>query len=101
MTTTDKPRRRAPGGGRKPIGATRMAEEAAVRVRLDAATRAFWAGSGQRGELSASVRGLLTDVADGEAVVVAVDMAVLLAVTPWLAERLAEGAAFSVALVSS
>ncbi len=87
-TTTDKPRRRAPGGGRKPIGA--RAGEATVRVRLDAATAAYWRGDGRRGELSTNVRRLLTDVADGSAVVVGVDMADLLTVGPWLAARLAE-----------
>lgn len=89
MTTTiDKPRRRAPGGGRKPIGD--KPGEATVCVRLDAATRAYWQGSGRRGELSSAVRSLLTDVADGDAVVMPVDTATHLTVAPWLAARLAE-----------
>ena len=89
MTTTiDKPRRRAPGGGRKPIGA--RAGEATLRVRLDAATRAYWQGSGKRGELSNAVRSLLTEVADGDAVVMRIDAAEHLTVVPWLAARLAE-----------
>jgi hypothetical protein len=89
MTTTiDKPRRRAPGGGRKPIGD--KPDEAAVKVRLDAATRAYWRGDGRRGELSNAVRSLLTEVADGDAVVIGIDTAGHLAVAPWLAARLAE-----------
>ncbi len=89
MTTTiDKPRRRAPGGGRKPIGD--KPGEAAVKVRLDAATRAYWRGDGRRGELSTNVRRVLTDVADGDAVVIGIDTAEHLAVVPWLAARLAE-----------
>ena len=99
MTNIDTPRKgrggpRAnsggarPGAGRKPIGAT--AGEATLRVRLDAATRAYWQGSGRRGELSSAVRSLLTDVADGDAVVMGIDTAVHMAVAPWLAARLAE-----------
>ena len=89
MTTTiDKPRRRAPGGGRKPIGD--KPGEATVCVRLDAATRAYWRGDGKRGSLSTAVRSLLTAVADGDAVVMPVDTATHLTVAPWLAARLAE-----------
>lgn len=89
MTTTiDKPRRRAPGGGRKPIGDKPF--ETTILVRLDAATRAYWRGDGKRGSLSTAVRSLLTAVADGDAVVMPVDTAVHLAVAPWLAARLAE-----------
>lgn len=89
MTTTiDKPRRRAPGGGRKPIGDKPF--EAAIYIRLDAATRAYWRGDGERGELSTNIRRLLTDVADGDAVVMSIDTAVHMAVAPWLAARLAE-----------
>ena len=89
MTTTiDKPRRRAPGGGRKPIGD--KPGEATVCVRLDAATRAYWRGDGKRGSLSTAVRSLLTAVADGDAVVMSIDTAVHMAVAPWLAARLAE-----------
>ena len=89
MTTTiDKPRRRAPGGGRKPIGD--KPGEATVCVRLDAATRAYWRGDGRRGELSTAVRSLLTEVADGYAVVMRIDTAEHLTVAPWLAARLAE-----------
>jgi hypothetical protein len=99
MTNIDTPRKgrggpRAnsggarPGAGRKPIGAT--AGEATLRVRLDAATRAYWQGSGRRGELSTNIRRLLTDVADGDAVVMSIDTAVHMAVAPWLAARLAE-----------
>lgn len=90
MTTTiDKPRRRrAPGGGRKPIGD--KPGEATVCVRIDAATRAYWRGDGERGELSTNIRRLLTDVADGDAVVMSIDTAVHMAVAPWLAARLAE-----------
>jgi hypothetical protein len=87
-TTIDKPRRRAPGGGRKPIGD--KPGEAAVKVRLDAATRAYWRGDGRRGELSTAVRSLLTEVADGYAVVMRIDTAEHLTVAPWLAARLAE-----------
>lgn len=88
-TTTDKPRRRrAPGGGRKPIGDKPF--EAAIYIRLDAATRAYWRGDGERGSLSTAVRRLLTEVADGDAVVMRIDTAVHLAVAPWLAARLAE-----------
>lgn len=87
---TTSTRRRAPGGGRKPIGATRMPDEAAVKVRLDAATRAYWRGDGRRGELSTAVRSLLTEVADGYAVVMRIDTAEHLTVAPWLAARLAE-----------
>jgi len=88
-TTTDKPRRRrAPGGGRKPIGDKPF--EAVIYIRLDAATRAYWQGSGRRGVLSSAVRSLLTDVADGDAVDMSIDTAVHLAVAPWLAARLAE-----------
>lgn len=89
MTTTDKPRRRrAPGGGRKPIGDKPF--EAAIYIRLDAATRAYWRGDGKRGSLSTAVRSLLTAVADGDAVVMPVDTATHLTVAPWLAARLAE-----------
>jgi len=88
MTTNDKPRRRAPGGGRKPIGDKPF--ETTILVRLDAATRAYWQGSGRRGVLSSAVRSLLTDVADGAAVVMSIDTAVHMAVAPWLAARLAE-----------
>ena len=89
MTTTiDKPRRRAPGGGRKPIGD--KPGEATVCVRLDAATRAYWRGDGRRGSLSTAVRSLLTEVADGDAVVMRIDTAEHLTVAPWLAARLAE-----------
>lgn len=88
-TTTDKPRRRrAPGGGRKPIGDKPF--EAAIYIRLDAATRAYWRGDGRRGSLSTAVRRLLTEVADGDAVVMGIDTAVHMAVAPWLAARLAE-----------
>lgn len=87
---TTSTRRRAPGGGRKPIGATRMPDEAAVKVRLDAAVREYWRGDGERGELSTNIRRLLTDVADGDAVVMSIDTAVHMAVAPWLAARLAE-----------
>lgn len=89
MTTTiDKPRRRAPGGGRKPIGDKPF--EAAIYIRLDAAVREYWQGDGERGELSTNIRRLLTDVADGDAVVMGIDTAVHMAVAPWLAARLAE-----------
>jgi len=89
MTTTiDKPRRRAPGGGRKPIGDKPF--EAAIYIRLDAATRAYWRGDGERGSLSTAVRRLLTEVADGDAVVMSIDTAEHLTVVPWLAARLAE-----------
>ncbi len=89
MTTTiDKPRRRAPGGGRKPIGDKPF--ETTILVRLDAATRAYWRGDGKRGSLSTAVRSLLTAVADGDAVVMSIDTAVHMAVAPWLAARLAE-----------
>ena len=89
MTTTiDKPRRRAPGGGRKPIGDKPF--ETTILVRLDAATRAYWRGDGKRGSLSTAVRSLLTAVADGDAVVMPVDTATHLTVAPWLAARLAE-----------
>lgn len=88
-TTTDKPRRRrAPGGGRKPIGDKPF--EAAIYIRLDAATRHYWRGNGKRGALSAAVRSLLTQVADGDAVIVPIDTAEHLTVAPWLAARLAE-----------
>jgi len=87
---TTSTRRRAPGGGRKPIGATRMPDEAAVKVRLDAAVREYWQGDGRRGELSTNIRRLLTDVADGDAVVMSIDAAEHLTVAPWLAARLAE-----------
>jgi len=88
-TTTDKPRRRrAPGGGRKPIGDKPF--ETAILVRLDAATRAYWRGDGKRGSLSTAVRSLLTAVADGYAVVMRIDTAEHLTVAPWLAARLAE-----------
>lgn len=87
-TTNDKPRRRAPGGGRKPIGDKPF--ETTILVRLDAATRAYWRGDGKRGSLSTAVRSLLTAVADGDAVVMSIDTAVHMAVAPWLAARLAE-----------
>lgn len=85
---TTSTRRRAPGGGRKPIGD--KPGEATVCVRLDAATRAYWRGDGRRGELSTAVRSLLTEVADGYAVVMRIDTAEHLTVAPWLAARLAE-----------
>ena len=87
-TTTDKPRRRAPGGGRKPIGDRPF--ETTILVRLDAAARHYWQGDGRRGSLSTAVRRLLTEVADGDAVVMSIDTAVHLTVAPWLAARLAE-----------
>ncbi len=87
-TATMPRRRRAPGGGRKPIGDKPF--EAAIYIRLDAATRAYWRGDGERGSLSTAIRSLLTEVADGDAVVMRIDTAVHLAVAPWLAARLAE-----------
>lgn len=99
MTTHDTPRKGRggprrnsggwrPGSGRPPIGDAAMT--ASVRVCLDAATRDYWRGNGKRGALSAAVRSLLTQVADGDAVIVPIDTAVHLTVAPWLAARLAE-----------
>ena len=88
-TTTNKPHRhRAPSNERKPIGDKPF--ETTIYIRLDAATRAYWRGDGRRGSLSTAVRRLLTEVADGDAVVMRIDTAVHLAVAPWLAARLAE-----------
>lgn len=96
MTTNTTPRRRGgpransggprPGSGRPPIGDATVT----VSVCLDAATRHYWRGNGKRGALSAAVRSLLTQVADGDAVIVPIDTAVHLTVAPWLAARLAE-----------
>lgn len=96
MTTNTTPRRRGgpransggprPGSGRPPIGDATVT----VSVCLDAATRHYWRGDGRRGELSTAVRSLLTEVADGDAVVMSIDTAVHMAVVPWLAARLAE-----------
>ena len=83
----DKPGQRAPGGGRKPLLAAPL--EATVKVRLPAHVARAWGGD-KRGALSAAVRDLLMDVADGDALVMSVDDYEHLVVAPWLAARLAE-----------
>ena len=83
----DKPRQRAPGGGRKPLLAAPL--EATVKVRLSARVTEAWGGE-TRGALSANIRHVLMDVADGDALVMSVDDYEHLVVAPWLAARLAE-----------
>ena len=91
-TTNDKPRStwggaRANSGGARPGSGRPRKGDVTVCVRLPHHVRDFWRDGGT---LSDNVRSLLTDVADGDAVVMGIDTADHLAVAPWLAARLAE-----------
>lgn len=79
---------RANSGGSRPGAGRPRRGDVTVCVRLPAYVRDFWRDGGE--SLSDSVRSLLTDVADGDAVVMDIDTAEHLAVVPWLAARLAE-----------